>query len=111
MNEYIFYTNEGYTESPIEGMTVENCQMLGRVMSDNIQEARIALLKENSWIEESGFDIKNAYVEQILTGNQKNDIALLIDHFWEDEKRKYEKSGMKDNHIFNVLSRLKQNIT
>jgi len=36
MNEYIFYTNEGYTESPIEDMAVENCQMLGRVMSDNI---------------------------------------------------------------------------
>lgn len=56
------------------------------------------------------FDINNAYVEQMLTGNQKNDMKLLIDHFWDDEKRKYEESGMKDNHIFNVLKRLKQSI-
>lgn len=108
MNEYIFYTNEGYTESPIEGMIVENCQMLGRVMADNIQEARTALLKENSWIEEYGFDINNAYIEQILTEKQKNDIALLVDYFWKDEKRNYEESDLKDNHIFNVLKRLKQ---
>lgn len=107
MKEYIFYTNEGYTESPIEGMSVENSQVLGRVKADNIQEARTTLLKENSWIEEYGFDIKNANVEQILTENQKKDIALLTDYFLDEGKRNYEKSGMTDDHIFNVLKRLK----
>lgn len=29
MNEYIFYTDEGYTEGPNEDLPVENCQMLG----------------------------------------------------------------------------------
>lgn len=108
MNEYIFYTDEGYTEGPNEDLPVENCQMLDCVMANNIQDARTALLKENSWIEECGFDMNNAYVKQILTGNQKNNILSLVDYLWDDEKRDYEESGMKDSHIFNVLRRLRQ---
>ena len=32
MNEYLFYTFEGYTEGPNVDYQVENCQILGRVI-------------------------------------------------------------------------------
>ena len=39
MNEYIFYTCEGYTEPPAEGHVVENCQVLGRETGETAEEA------------------------------------------------------------------------
>ena len=55
MKEYIFYSFEGYTESPT-GDTVENIQLLGIEKGNNEEEAKENLIKNNKWIEESGFD-------------------------------------------------------
>jgi len=74
MNEYIFYTCEGYTEPPLEDKTVENCQVLGRATGKNAEDAKENLLKNNSWIVECGFDIEEAFSEQILSEEQKNSI-------------------------------------
>ncbi len=54
MNEYIFYTTEGYTEGP-NNKAVENCQMLGIAFGASPAEALESLLNENEWIAESGF--------------------------------------------------------
>lgn len=66
MNEYIFYTCEGYTYPPREGKEVENCQVLGRAEGQNINEAELTLLETNPWIEECGFDIENVIGKQIV---------------------------------------------
>ena len=45
MNEYIFYTTEGYTYPPKEDMEIENCQVLGRAYGETAKEAKVNLLQ------------------------------------------------------------------
>ena len=47
MNEYIFYTSEGYTKPPRQDKDVDNCQVLGRAFGDNEIIAKNNLLKDN----------------------------------------------------------------
>lgn len=56
MNEYIFYTTEGYTCPPNEDKEVENCQVLGFAKGNNAREAKENLIKDNPWIIECGFN-------------------------------------------------------
>lgn len=67
MNEYIFYTTEGYTIAPTEDYEVENCQVLGCAFGINKNEAKDNLLKENPWIVEAGFNESEFIVRQLLT--------------------------------------------
>ena len=106
-NEYIFYTTEGQTYAPNDSIEVENCQVLGTASGRNESEAQENLLNENPWITEAGFDSAEFLVRQILTNEQRNDINVLIDYLWADEERHFEESEDKENHIFNVLKRLK----
>lgn len=106
-NEYIFYTSEGHTDAPNDGIEVENCQVLGMVRGSNESEAQEHLLNENPWITEAEFDPTEFLVRQILTNEQRNDIIMLVDYLWADEERHFEESEDKENHIFNVLKRLK----
>lgn len=64
MNKYIIYTPEGWTESP-NGDEIENCQMLGRAMGNDEDEAIENLLKDNEWISESGYDSDMFIVAQL----------------------------------------------
>ena len=107
MNEYIFYTTEGHTDAPNDSIEVENCQVLGTMRGSNQEEAQENLLIENPWITEAGFDPAEFIVRQILTNEQRNDISLLVDYLWANEERHFEESEDKENHIFNVLKRLK----
>lgn len=107
MNEYIFYTTEGSTEAPNTSYEVENCQVLGTVRGSNESEAQNNLLNENPWITKAGFAPPEFLVRQILTNEQRNDIIMLVDYLWADEERHFEESEDKENHIFNVLKRLK----
>ena len=107
MNEYIFYTTEGQTYAPNDSIEVENCLVLGTASGSNEREAQENLLNENPWINEAGFDPAEFLVRQILTNEQRNDINVLIDYLWADEERHFEESEDKENHIFNVLKRLK----
>ena len=56
MKTFIFYTSEGYTESPDCG-AIDNCQLLGEAKGESAKEALDNLLKENPWIIENGFHI------------------------------------------------------
>lgn len=65
MNEYIFYTSEGYTEAPNENVEVENCQVLGIANGKDKVEAQENLLKENPWIVEAGFAPSEFVIRQL----------------------------------------------
>lgn len=72
MNEYIFYTAEGYTYAPNEKYEVENCQILGIVKGKDKCEAQKILLKENPWIIKAGFNPSEFYVRQLISDNRTN---------------------------------------
>ena len=55
MKKFIFYTFEGYTESPT-GKMVENLQILGFEDGENENEAFQTLINNNPWIIKSGFN-------------------------------------------------------
>lgn len=61
MKTFLFYTTEGYTESP-RNIAIQNCQLLGEANGKTVEEAFLNLLKENSWIEESGFHIHKGFI-------------------------------------------------
>ncbi len=107
MNEYIFYTAEGYTTAPNENVEVENCQVLGTAKGRDRDEAQANLLKENPWITEAGFNSEEFFFKQILTDEQRNDIRMLVNYLWTDEERHFEESEDKSSHIFSVIKRLK----
>lgn len=65
MKEYLFYTCEGYTTSPIN-VEVENCQLLGREIGDNHSQAKQKLLQNNPWIKEVGFDVSKILCVQLM---------------------------------------------
>ena len=108
MNTYVFYTQEGYAESPI-GKSIENMQILGFAKGKNVSKALENLLKENSWIKESGFDKNSILVRQLLDDKLKSNIQKTVDYLWADEKRHFEEDPC-DNHIFISLKELKKAI-
>lgn len=55
MKEFIFYTFEGYTESPT-GKVLENLQILGFEKGENENQAFKTLINNNQWIIKSGFN-------------------------------------------------------
>ncbi|MBR3797440.1 MAG: hypothetical protein IKK36_00810 [Bacteroidales bacterium] len=71
MNEYIFYTTEGYTISP-NNNDVDNCQVLGLVCGKNVTDAQRNLIKENPWIKKFGYDINKIICKQLITDEIKN---------------------------------------
>ncbi|WP_455081963.1 hypothetical protein [Porphyromonas endodontalis] len=100
MNEYLFYTIEGYTSPPLETKAVENCQLLGRAKGRNQTEARQYLLDENPWIDEAGFDIQSAIAQQIIAEKQKETLLR-------PEKRKVQRRGEKYQPLlFYIISRI-----
>lgn len=66
MNEYIFYTAEGYTYPPKEGMEIYNCQVLGIAYGETATEAKENLLQEYSWIQECGFNSEEIICKQLV---------------------------------------------
>ena len=57
MNAYVFYTFEGYTESPT-GKECENIQLLGFEYGHNKKEAKKQLVETRKWIEDLDFDLE-----------------------------------------------------
>ncbi len=54
MNRYIFYTSEGFSQTPL-GKDVENMQVLGFADGVSVERAMENLLYGNPWIEEGGY--------------------------------------------------------
>ncbi len=106
MNEYLIYTAEGFTESP-EHIDIENHQLLGRIQAENKEQAKSLLKKENPWLEEIGFVVENAFVQQILSNENKQDLKALLDYLWKAEEKHFEESNYSKDHIFRTISRLR----
>ena len=66
MNEYIFYTTEGFTQAP-NGDDIENCQLLGRASGKDKYEALVNLLKYNPWIVERGYNPDNVIYAELAS--------------------------------------------
>ena len=66
MKGYVFYTAEGFTESP-SSEQVENLQILGFENGNTEQEALYKLLQNNEWIELCGFDTTQILARQLAT--------------------------------------------
>lgn len=111
MNEYIFYTLEGYTFPPREDKEVENCQLLGRAYGKNLKEARKHLVQNCPWIKECGFNIYDAISKQLLTDENKQDIKTVIQYLFEEEYRHFQELDEPDDHIYHTLLRLKELIS
>ncbi len=67
MKKYIFITLEGSTIAPNERFEINNMQVIGIVENAlNEDDALKTLLKENPWIWESGFNVAEFLVYEIL---------------------------------------------
>lgn len=82
MNEYLFYTDEGFTIAPNEN-EVENCQVLGRAKGNNEMEAREKLAKDSPWIKKYGFSIDDAMFVKIASEDNERDSEIIeyLTHF------------------------------
>lgn len=110
MNEYMFYTFEGFTQSPNK-TDCENLQILGFEKAENLEAAKEHLLANNDWISKHGFDTEKILSKKILTEESLASIKTVVDYIWEDEEKDYEEclvSGKNvDNHILKHLRKLK----
>lgn len=110
MNEYMFYTFEGFTQSPNK-TDCENLQILGFEKAENLEIAKKCLLVNNDWILKYGFDTEKILSKKILTEESLASIKTVVDYLWEDEEKDYEEylasGGNVDNHIFKHLRKLK----
>lgn len=106
--QYLFYTGEGYTQSP-DFSNVENLQILGEANGADINEAFERLLKENPWIEKSKFSHAEIHGKQLLTDEIINDIKVLMEYLPEEKNPTYSEKNMSNDqhHLFESLTRLK----
>ncbi len=109
MKRYIFYTPDGYTESPTN-QPVENLQVLGQASGHNMGDALNSLLKNNQWITKNGFNENCIIGEQLLDESLKNNIKKIVEYLWTEEEKHYEENQCS-NHIFLILKQLKQMIS
>lgn len=54
MNHYVFYTSEGFSQTPL-GEDIENMQILGFAEGVSAEKAMKNLFYDNPWIEKSGY--------------------------------------------------------
>ena len=110
MNEYMFYTFEGFTQSPNK-TDCENLQILGFETAENLEVAKEHLLVNNDWISKYGFDTEKILSKKILTEESLASIKTVVDYLWEDEEKDYEECLVSDknvdNHILKHLRKLK----
>lgn len=110
MNEYMFYTFEGFTQSPDKN-NCDNLQILGFEKAENLEIAKKCLLANNDWISKHGFDTEKILSKKILTEESLASIKTVVDYLWKDEEKDYEEclvSGKNvDNHILKHLRKLK----
>lgn len=110
MNEYIVCTTEGYTSGSDSNVDVENCQILGTIKALSENDAIEKLFAQNLWIMKAGFSIDNAFAYALLTSSIMADLKTIIDYLWTDEQRHFQENQYPQNHIFNVLKRLKSHL-
>ena len=102
MNRYVFYTFEGFTESP-SNAECENIQILGFENGSNLNEAKSTLIAENGWIKELGFNADEIHARQLLTDENKETIKTAVDCLWDDEKKHFEENATNDSSSISVI--------
>ena len=106
MNGYVFYTFEGFTESPTNEVC-ENIQILGFEDGSNLNEAKNVLIAENGWIKELGFNADEIHARQLLTDENKADIKSLIGYFGGGRiKCCQEQKADDSSHILSIIEKL-----
>lgn len=65
MQEYIFYTTEGYCQAP-DNSEVENFQLLGFVQGSTPQDAVNRLIEDNPWILEKGYNLREIHHKAVV---------------------------------------------
>ena len=65
MKSFIFYTPEGYCESP-NNQKAENFQVLGIERGDNHDQALKHLLDNNPWIADFGYSLDAVLYKEIV---------------------------------------------
>ena len=106
MNEYVFYTFEGYTESP-SNKECENIQLLGFECGKDKVDAKQKLVETRGWLKKLDFDVNEIESRQLLTEENKKCIKAIVEYLWKDEEKHFEESGCPKNHIYDTLKQLK----
>lgn len=109
MGLYIFYTNEGYTIAP-NTEELESSQVLGIENGGNKKEALYNLYKNNDWIKENCFSEEEIRCYALLKPEILDNIKILLDYLWENEKKNWEKCGCPKDHIFQIMQQIKKAI-
>lgn len=110
MNEYLFYTCEGYTYPPKDDEEVENCQVLGSAFGKDVLEARNHLENDCPWIKNCGFNIEESLSKQIFTDEIKQDIRVVVNYLMDNEFKHYQELDQQKKQIYNLLERLQTTI-
>ena len=106
--EYLFYTSEGYTETP-SGKPVENLQILGETEGTSLDEAYKKLLKDNHWIIEGNFTEEETKCKILISKEMIESIKSVVEYLWRDEKRRYsETEKFIENPIFPYLQQIRK---
>lgn len=67
MSKFVFITSEGETIAPNENVEINNMQVIGMVENAiDKDDALKILLKENSWIWDSGFNVAEFIAYEII---------------------------------------------
>ena len=103
--EYLIYTTEGATIAPNDEVQIENCQLLGRAIGEDLSEAVDNMFEEQKWLKLAGFNPDECFGAQIITNNQKEDLKELLDFLCTEH---FEESGFVDEHIFKIIERLRK---
>ena len=85
MAQYIFYTTEGFTQSP-DGEDIENGQLHGCAYGKDKHDAMDNLLKENPWIKESGFEPREAICKRLASTDNAEDIISFITNLLDERQ-------------------------
>ena len=80
MNEYMFYTFEGFTQSPNKN-ECENLQILGFEKAESLKTAKKHLLANNNWILKYGFDTEKILSKKILTEETIDLAERVVNYF------------------------------
>lgn len=109
MGTYIFYTDEGYTIAPNDE-ELDSLQVLGIEDGNSREEALANLYKNNEWIKENGFRELRMRCYAILKPDILEDIKTIVKYSWEDEAKHWEETGCPNEHIFQILRRIKKHL-
>lgn len=106
---YIFYTDEGYCESPT-GNQIENLQVLGFSDGEGTERAYESLLSENQWIKDEQYNEYAVTGRAIISDDIFKDVSDVVKFMWNSVKKIYDESDNDDigECIYHSLERLKE---